>query len=312
MVTCERYDAVFEREWDEFVDQSKNPVFFFRRKYMEYHSDRFDDCSLMFREEGTLVAILPASLKEDVLSSHAGLTYGGLVLSAKVKVETVIEVLQALADYARSASVRKIIYKAIPHIFSVQPAEEDLYALFRIGATLYRRDYSSVIRLDSRLKLSKGRKWLIARAKKHDLAVVESTDWDRFHALLNSTLAKHSVQAVHTAEELGRLASLFPGNICLKVIERDGHMLAATLLFKFNRVVHTQYIASTEEGREIGALDYLIESCIQASHDEGFPYFSFGISTEDQGRQLNSGLAAQKESFGARGMVIDFYEINIT
>jgi len=40
-------------------------------------------------------------------------------------------------------------------------------------------------------------------------------------------------------------------------------------------------------------------------------YFDFGISTENNGRILNKGLIAQKEGFGARAYVHDFYEIKI-
>ena len=40
-------------------------------------------------------------------------------------------------------------------------------------------------------------------------------------------------------------------------------------------------------------------------------YFDFGISTEENGRVLNSGLIDQKEGFGARGVVHDHYELDI-
>ena len=40
-------------------------------------------------------------------------------------------------------------------------------------------------------------------------------------------------------------------------------------------------------------------------------YFSFGISTEQAGQYLNEGLIAQKEGFGARTVVHDFYEWNL-
>lgn len=40
-------------------------------------------------------------------------------------------------------------------------------------------------------------------------------------------------------------------------------------------------------------------------------YFDFGISNENNGRFLNRGLIAQKEGFGARTIVHDFYELSI-
>lgn len=278
---------------------------------MEYHADRFTDASLMIQEDDVLLAVLPASRKNDILTSHAGLTYGGLVLSQKVKADSVLTCLEALTSFAREAGIKKIIYKAIPFIFAKQGAQEDLYALFRVGAHLVRRDLSSVIYLKQRLKLSKGRKWLIARAKKNNLTMTTSTNWEDFIELLSTVLERHDAIPVHTAKELALLSSAFPENISLRIVESEGKMLAATLLFTFDAVVHTQYLATSAEGKEVGALDHLIESCIQESQEKGFEYFSFGISTEEQGRQLNSGLIAQKESFGGRGAIIDFYEITL-
>ena len=40
-------------------------------------------------------------------------------------------------------------------------------------------------------------------------------------------------------------------------------------------------------------------------------YFDFGISNENQGRNINEGLLYWKESFGARSITQDFYEVEI-
>lgn len=312
MVICQQYQADFKKSWDEFVGSCKTPLFFFRRDFVEYHADRFTDASLMFYEDEQLVALLPASRHGDTLTSHGGLTYGGLLLSAKARSETVSEVFSAFLENARGQGFAKIVYKAVPYIFHKQGAQDELYFIFNmLDGKIFRRDLSSVIYLKDRIKLSKGRKWLIARAKKLGLVVSESSAWESFHELLSSVLEKHGAAPVHSANELERLSALFPENIKLKVVESEGGLLAAALLFKFDGVVHTQYMATSEQGKESGALDYVLETCIQESLSDGYTYFSFGISTEEQGKILNPGLAAQKESFGGRGLVLDFYEINL-
>lgn len=312
MVTCCLYESTQRKTWDEFIINSRTPLFFFQRDFMEYHSDRFVDHSFMFYDEGKLVALLPATKKENELISHGGLTFGGLIFHAKIRAETVIEIAKQLLEATKEHGLSKIIYKSIPYIFHQQPAQDDIYALFNCAnAKLFRRDLSSVIRLNQRLGLSKGRKWLIARAKKNNLSVSTSTDWNGFHELLRTVLEKHDAMPVHTVEELRFLHDKFQNNIELKVVIDDTAMLAAALLFKFKNVVHTQYLAVSEVGKDLGALDYLIESCIEESVNQGYEYFSFGISTEENGRYLNEGLLAQKESFGARSMSLDFYEVNL-
>ena len=77
-----RYRKELKSEWDQFVANAKNATFLFMRDYMDYHADRFFDCSLMFYDDGKLRALLPANYdkKHRTIASHGGLTYGGLIL----------------------------------------------------------------------------------------------------------------------------------------------------------------------------------------------------------------------------------------
>ena len=72
-----KYNSNMKAEWDAFVETSKNGTFLFMRNYMEYHSDRFADHSLMFYCNNRLLAVLPANIRESekTLVSHGGLTY---------------------------------------------------------------------------------------------------------------------------------------------------------------------------------------------------------------------------------------------
>ncbi|MGG6545868.1 UNVERIFIED_CONTAM: GNAT family N-acetyltransferase, partial [Prevotella sp. 15_C9] len=40
-----RYSAGDKERWDRFVRRSKNGTFLMQRDYMDYHADRFQDCS---------------------------------------------------------------------------------------------------------------------------------------------------------------------------------------------------------------------------------------------------------------------------
>jgi hypothetical protein len=62
---------------------------------------------------------------------------------------------------------------------------------------------------------------------------------------------------------------------------------------------------------ELGALDYLIEKCIQAAQKNDVSTFSFGISTVQGGKIANKGLIAQKEAFGARTIVLSTYTLDV-
>lgn len=311
MVVVRPYVESDRAAWNGFVDRARTRLFFLRRDYLEYHSDRFADSSLIIEDNGRLLAVLPATVQGDMVFSHGGLTYGGLIMGPRLRASHTFEIFEEILSFYRAQSINRMIYKPAPYIFHQEPSQEDLYAVHRLGGRLYRRDLSSVIHLNARGRTSKGRKSMVSRARKRGLIVEESSDVYEFHRLLSRVLSKHGVEPVHTTAELEYLLERCPHNIVLKVVRTDFTLLAATLLFVFDSVVHTQYIATSEDGKAVGALDLLLEHCIQESADSRFRYFSFGISTEDAGLRLNEGLVAQKEGFGARGIVIDQYELEL-
>ncbi|MFL6231267.1 MAG: GNAT family N-acetyltransferase [Pyrinomonadaceae bacterium] len=309
MVRVFNYTAERKPAWDDFVARSKNGVFLFRRDYMEYHADRFTDFSLMFADEADrLVAVMPASIKEDVVASHAGLTFGGIVTDTAMKAAHMLELFDALTAHLRHHGVRQVIYKAVPHIYHRLPAEEDLYALFRQGARLFRRDIATTIEMGERLHFSKGRKWSIKQARKAGLRVERSHDFRAFMAMEEALLAsKYDVRPTHTGAELELLASRFPEEIKLFTAGNSGEMLAGIVVYEYGRVAHAQYISASDEGKRTGALDLILDHLIN-DYYAGTRYFDFGISTEEGGRYLNAGLIENKQSFGGRAVVHDFYE----
>ena len=69
-------------------------------------------------------------------------------------------------------------------------------------------------------------------------------------------------------------------------------------------------MANSEEGRKHGALDFINHFLINDVFKD-WDYYSFGISTESQGKVLNEGLIQQKEMMGGRGISLDFYSIQL-
>lgn len=309
MVSITPYSNKYFQEWNDFITNSKNATFLFHRDYMDYHSDRFQDCSLMFFKEDELIALLPASVQEDVLYSHQGLTYGGLLLNSKIGTQLVLECFTQLRSYLIENKFKKLVYKVIPYIYHKLPANEDLYALFRVGAKLCRRDLSSTIEMGSRLDFSTRRKRGIKKAQKHDIICRESLDLESFHQMLSQVLShRHAVKPTHSLAEIKLLKSRFSKTIKLFAAYSAGEMLAAVLVYEIDTVVHVQYITSSEEGRMLGALDLLFDFLIHRIYPSK-KFFDFGISTEDQGMYLNEGLVSQKEEFGGRATVYDTYEL---
>jgi hypothetical protein len=307
MITVKPYHAELAMVWDDLLLKTRARNFLFLRKYMDYHCDRFVDRSLIVESADRPIAVFPASSHVKTIISHAGLTYGGLIATERLRTEDTLRVFDKIRKHYFELGIEKLIYKAIPYIFQQYPVQEDLYALFRFGAKVIRRDVSSVIALDKDFRYSKGCKWSINKARKAKISLNVGNDFPTFHVMLSSLLKKFEVAPTHSLSEIILLHERFPNEIVLYEARLENELLAGSVVYDLGDTVHTQYLAASDRGREVGALDFLLADLIENVYKDR-RYFSFGISTENDGKTLNSGLIAYKEGFGARAVVHDFYE----
>lgn len=312
MFEIKPYSPKMKSEWDAFVDASKNGLFLFFRDYMDYHHDRFEDHSIVVYRQNKLYALLPANISHDVLYTHQGLTFGGLIVNEHFTAADSIIVFKLINTYLRNEGIRKVVYKAIPWLYHQQPAEEDLYAIYRTtNAKLVARDISTAIQLDMPLAYNEMRNRGIKKALHHGIMVEESNRWTDFWEVLTANLqTKYHVSPVHSLSEIRMLKARFPNNIRLFTAQLNNRVLGGTVVYEYGNVAHTQYISASLEGKKLHALDLLLDKLIHEVY-RNKTWFDFGKSTEQQGTILNEGLIFQKESFGGRAVCYDWYEWNL-
>ncbi len=313
MIEIIKYDTSMATVWDEFVSNSRNGTFLHQRGYMDYHSNRFDDCSLIALIDGKPCALLPANIDGDTLWSHRGLTYGSWLVPLKhFDATTMVEIMDKACEWMRDHGIKRLVYKAVPHIYHRYPCEEDLYALFRHGANIIETNISTTIDLTCPLPLDRGNKSGANAARKAGITVQPSDDWQGYWQLLSSLLdERYDTRPVHTLDEIRLLQSRFPDNIKLYTATLDGELLAGVVMYLSMPVAHCQYIGASPRGKDSKALTLLFDYLIQESTHSGYRYFDFGISNEDHGRYLNEGLVRQKCRLGGRGIVYNTFEINL-
>ena len=298
-------------EWNAFVAQSKNGTFLFDRRYMDYHMERFKDCSMMFYYQDKLVAVLPAHHDGVTLYSHGGLSYGGLIISPKITTAQVCDLFRELNCCLRVIDqFKRVVYKPVPWIYHRLPSEEPLFALTKVcGASILSRDVASVVMLNRRLPLSQLRRRGVKKAAKAGVRVVEQDDFAPFWQVLEHNLQlRHHTKPVHSLDEITLLKSRFPQNIRLFTACCGDEIVGGTVLYMDRGVVKTQYISASERGRQIGALDELFSTLLNRFADEGYDYFDFGTSNMPGSDDLHESLIFQKEGFGARAVCYDTYE----
>jgi len=279
---------------------------------MDYHKDRFEDYSLMVYKNDKLIALLPANIKENIIYSHQGLSYGGIVYTKDVKFKDSLEVFVAILKYLQKAGHYKLYLNPIPHFYNSKLSEEFLYFLFILQAKLRRRDTLSVIRYSDGFSLSKSRKEGVSRAQKQGLGIKEVAGFEEFwnDILIPNLKLKHNTKPVHTLQEITELKSHFPDNIRQFNVYKNNKIVAGTTIFETARGAHTQYISGNAHNNSLGSLDFLHAHLINTVFIEKV-FFDFGNSNISNGQEVNYGLLFWKEGFGARTVSQDFYVIDV-
>ena len=303
-----KYTDTYKESWDDFVANSKNATFLFQRDFMEYHADRFEDFSLMVFKDDTLIAVFPGNRVASVLYSHQGLSYGGLVLPKKINFNDVLESVKTILKFISENGIVSCVIKQLPKMYHLLPADEMEFILFILKAKLLRRDMASVVRLGSGLEYATLRKRQIKKATAKKLRYQQEHDFTTFweEVLTPNLKQSYGLDPVHSLVEIANLKNKFPNHIKQYNVYFEDELLAGCTVFETPKVAHVQYV-STKKENDLGALDFLMDKLINEVYVKK-EYFDFGISNENNGKNINEGLYNWKQGFGASPMVHDFYE----
>lgn len=310
------FTAQYEEKWDTLCAGAVNGTFLHMRRFLNYHGDRFTDASALLMAGGGIVGVFPAAIAPDdpkLVVSHPGATYGGIVHRGRLTGSRMIEALSALRSHYSGLGFHTLVYKALPHIYMLAPAQDDIYALARLGARKSRCYLSASIDLESRRRpneaLRRGLRKALQMLTLSDDASLLGELWE---VLEDNLGRRHKARPAHSLGEMTTLRDLFPDEIGIRCALLDGTVVAGVVLFKTPRVWHAQYIATSERGCQVQAQAAVQESVIARALESGVRYFDFGTSNEQGDTVLNDGLYRFKTSFGAGGVAYEFYEIDLT
>ncbi|HKX86066.1 MAG TPA: hypothetical protein VJL37_05305 [Flavobacterium sp.] len=305
-----KYQPTDYTVWNQFVSEAKNGTFLFHRDFMEYHNDRFEDFSmLVFDQKNNLTAIIPANVSSNEVISHQGLTYGGFVLTKNIGGTNFTKVFQSVLTFLQSIGIASFTIKMQPPLYSEIGNGGLDFCLFQKGINAYRKDMALLIDYSHqhRFHKSKEKHW-----KKFDdlhLEIREESSlkvfWEK--VLVPRLSEKHQSSPVHTLEEIEKLKALFPYSIRQFSIYKEETILAGITIFEFSNGVKSQYGATTQEGEENRALDFLFMHLIEKFKREGKRFFDMGIVND--GTSCNEGLLKQKEELGCVIYTQDHYKI---
>ena len=310
--TIKQYNPSYYTIWNSFIAEAKNATFLFHRDFMEYHKERFEDYSLLvFDAKENLRAVLPANRVGEVVYSHQGLTYGGFVFDEKIKLAEIISLVKETLEFLLSAGILSLEIKIIPAIYNNFPSDEMEYVSFLLEAKLTRRDSIAVLDIQNKIPVSRVRNRGIEKGIKNNLRIIEVANFSEFwnELLIPNLKERYNTKPVHSLEEITYLKTKFPKQIKQFNVYDNEKIVGGVTVFETENVIHPQYISGNKSfNNELGGLDFLYNYLISEVYKED-KYFDFGISNENNGKNLNDSLHYWKESFGARTIVQNFYRI---
>jgi hypothetical protein len=316
------HDPENDSEWNAFVEASPTGCLFQDLVFLGYHPpERFAFSHLEVRRDGALVAVLPGGVSEDnVFRSPLGASTGGPALAPRLSASDVIEIIQALQNYACRQAWRRVEITLPPPVTRNQPSQIIEFALHRCGFALVHRWMHLIISLaetqgsERYNQLFQSRRRSYVRANRRKGVVVGEHGIEAlpyFLEVFAKTYERHDALPTHTSEEIRDLMQRWPERVRLWLATADDVTLAGVLLFHLNpRTAYTFYICDQSSYRDKHGMTALMASMIDALADRGIAYLDLGPSASDF--HFNDGVVNFKEGIGARPFCRDQYSWSVS
>ena len=295
----EKYQPANRDLWDRTLMRSINGSFLLQRNYMDYHSGRFRDFSLIIYTGNEPVALLPAHREGNKLYSHRGLTYGGLVLARPLRVPVLRTLWNQVLDFLARKEISGLFLDEIPLFYYRWHTEALRRTYEHSGQMISSKDFWVIDTARPKDGLCNAdRRRSLRKAAKMNLQTGPSDDWQGFWDLLQNSLEKrHGAKPVHSLDEMDLLRRRFPGQILLFTTRRNDELLAGAVLYKNRHVLRFQYLAGRTETPLRPAIDALTWHIIERFYPQ-VRFIDLGTALLPDGSP-NDTLIYWKQSFGA-------------
>lgn len=306
------YFSDLEQDWKVVLNSALNATLMHERNFLAYHSpDKFEDFSVLIYRDNLPVAVFPAHREDRVVHSHKGLSYGGLI-HRPCSFNQKLEMFKSLLKHYESLGIRYLQIKETPSFYGTKPDEATIYLMHLVGAKTIQMELSLAIKLPMQVR-HKGRKANLKQAALANLEIKEAPGPDEFweELLLPNLEKRYQKKPTHSKQEMVFLMERFPENIRQFNVYKENSLVAGATVFFTNNCLHTQYLASNQQGRNLHALDALVKYLCE-NYAGKRPFFDFGHSNENNGKTINSLLFRWKESFGGSSFAHRHFLVSVS
>ncbi|MEM8935078.1 MAG: GNAT family N-acetyltransferase [Pseudomonadota bacterium] len=321
-IIAERYnDATDRQAWTQLLQKAARRNILTRRDFLDYHGDRLEDFSLVFRDGpgGPMQGLLPGAIHPQDpsrVTCHGGSSLGGMIFKKPASPQQTADAFQAAALVWREHGVASLSYKTTPSFFDTQPDETDIAIVSQCASTTAKKLWQA-IDTQKPLNFSSGLDREARSASKKGFTAqwsVEGDALDAMYKMVRENLAdRHEAEPLHSLAEVKTLHhTLGPASVVLLVRDANNAPAAAAWMLRYAEDAwHPQYIASTPVGRRSNAVKLLLMTALERCRDEKVRWLSLGTSSGDGAFGVDDTLFQFKRRFGAGAFIQHFFEIEI-
>ena len=318
MLTITKYNEMLFDEWEKFISHSNNGTIFQKQAFLQYHIKRkFVDGSLIIKNKSTIVAVVPAAIKENILYSHPGSSYGGIVLSHNLDFKMIHDILKVIDEYCIAQKYKALFLINSPSIYQKKSDQSLDYLLQWNGfkqTELYISHAVDMSKTSDILSLltKRKRRYINNNQELNSLTFEEEAYLDEFYDILIASKKKYNTTPTHSLDELIKLKDMFPQQIKLLVTRNENKIIGGSLIFFTNdNVALVFYNTILEEYRESQIAMLQLYKCMEIAKKYNLHWIDFGVShTPEEENPLapKFSLIHFKEQFNAKGVLRIAYQ----
>ena len=318
MFTITKYNDMLFDEWEQFISDSNNGTIFQKQAFLQYHINRsFVDGSLIIKKKSVIVAVMPAAIKDNILYSHPGSSYGGIVLSHNLDFKMIHDILKVIDEYCIAQKYKALFLINSPSIYQKKSDQSLDYLLQWNGfkqTELYISHAVDMSKTSDILSLltKRKRRYINNNQELNSLTFEEETYLDEFYDILVASKKKYNTTPTHSLDELIKLKDMFPQQIKLLVTRNENKIIGGSLIFFTNdNVALVFYNTILEQYRESQIAMLQLYKCMEISKKYNLHWIDFGVShTPEQENPLapKFSLIHFKEQFNAKGVLRIAYQ----
>ena len=329
MVEILKYNQNMKNEWDSFVSESFNGTLFHKRNFLSYHIDRkFNDCSLLFKKRGKIIAIIAAATlvykNKKILSSHPGASFGGIV-HKNISFDDCEKIVELLESFCRKNSYNEIFMVQTPSIYNKNNQNELVDYVMKMFAYDDSEYYiSNVLNIEkntdgqiSKIIKNKNRtvNYYEKLVKKYNLTFKWVENFDEFYPILIKNKNRHNAKPTHSLDELKILKSRFPNCVLQLMLYTNDNPIAGMTIFKANdKGAILFYSMFDYDYNKMQPIPHLMHYILDWARKDGLVFIDYGVShlpKADNPLEPSRSLIKFKEEFGCFGIIRKAYRKKI-